>query len=200
MTTKPVLPEPPSFPLSNASYNSIVGKMHKAALAAATAKDAIAAVSLCRTSLKGTNTYAKASRRYADQLLVALGQPEAQANVVASLKPLNAAAKDLQAKTVAKLRDKPAIPMTVDTAAGPVEVDLAKVAVDPSHNPGVIPTGKAFSNKSNARRGLKSLGLDHLPLDFLPGPDGTVIPVVTVENDKGAAYAAERGIAYRVTA
>jgi hypothetical protein len=192
MTTKPVLPEPPSFPLSNASYNSIVGKMHKAALAASTAKDAIAAVSLCRASLKGTNTYAKASRRYADQLLAALGAD-------APMPAPQAAAATLAAKTIADV-GKPAIPMTVDTAAGPVEVDLAKIAVDPSHNPGGIPTGKAFSNKSNARRGLKSLGLDHLPLDFLPGPDGTVIPVVTVENDKGAAYAAERGIAYRVTA
>lgn len=191
--TKPVLPQPPEFPASNASYNKIVDKMHKSALNAATSAAAIAAVQMCKSAVTGVNTYSKKCRRYADDLLVALGGvthvTDEQAAEVASK-----AAK-------IKRADKPAIPLTVDTKDGPVEVDLAKLAVDPSKLPGGLAhTGKTFSNKSNAKRGLKAVNLDHLPLDFLPGPGGTVMPVVTVRDDKGAAFAAERNIAARVAA
>jgi hypothetical protein len=173
MTTKPKLPEPPEFPVSNASYNSIVGKMHKAALAATTAEAAIAAVSLCRDALKGTNTYAKASRRYADQLLEALGgvTPAPTAEKVAEV-----------VCEAAKI--KPAMPQL----QRPTALEAAA-------------QGKVYSNKSNAKRGLRSLALDHLPVTFIKVGDGDEVqPVVTVTDDKGLAYAAERGIAAKVAA
>jgi hypothetical protein len=194
------LPAPPAFPASNASYNSIVGKMHKAALNATTASAAVAAITAIKNHIGGVNTYAKATRRYGDQLIEVLAGPVPDMTpdqVVALIG--DEAGPNLKAKS-----EKPAIPFTVETAAGPIEVDLKKLEVDPSNHPGgikvTVNTGATFSDKSNARKALKKRGLDHLPVTFEEVGDGRVRPVVGVSDNKGVAYAAERGIKAKVVA
>lgn len=68
MAKKTTIPAPPVFPASNASYNSIVLKMHDAAKAAPTPETAIAVASHLADTIKGVNTYAKAVRKYADDI------------------------------------------------------------------------------------------------------------------------------------
>lgn len=167
--TKPALPEPPEFPASNASYNKIVGKMHKAALNAATCEAAIAAVTMCRDAVGGINTYAKASRRYADALLTALGVPAKAAPAVA--------------KGVAETAEKPAMPQ------------LAKAKREKAP----VADGASYSNKSNAKRALAKAACDHLLVEWEPDGD-RVRPVLLVDDDKGLAYATERGFKAKVKA
>ena len=176
--TKPALPEPPEFPASNASYNKIVGKMHKAALNAATCEAAIAAVSMCRDAVGGINTYAKASRRYADKLLTALGIPAEAAPAVA--------------KGVAEAKaEKPAMPQLVKKPRPDAE---AKSAV----RAGV--EYRSFSNKSNAKRALVKAQLDHMPVEWKPAPNGGVQPVLIGDTPKSITYANERGFEAKVKA
>lgn len=196
MTKATKLPSPPSFPASNASYNKIVDKMHKAALNATTSTAAVAAVAAIKGHLGGVNTYAKASRRYADELIEALGghaagigEPEtavekaaAKGDPVASFMLKGAKAKKAVEKAVAK-----------------VLADPKKLEVDPSRNPGGANFGRSFSNKSNAKRALKTAALDHLQVEWEPAGDN-VRPVLIVSNAKGEAYAAERGFKAKVTA
>jgi hypothetical protein len=72
-STKPLdtasLPTPPNIPASNASYATIVAKIGMAA------KHGAVAVAHVRDTVKGTNTYAKMVRRYADAVIAALGAP-----------------------------------------------------------------------------------------------------------------------------
>lgn len=173
MTTKPQLPLPPEFPASNASYNKIVDKMHKAALNAATSAAAIAAVQMCQSMVKGINTYAKASRRYGDKLIEALGTT------------------DQGAADLAAGNDYP------DEAT----VDQAEAAVAAAEDGHVVdlPVGKSFSNKSNAKRALKAAQLDHLLVEWAPGEaDKPFRPILLVDSGKAAAYVAERGFTAKV--
>lgn len=70
--SKDKLPLPPEFPASNASYNSIAGKLHKAAVGAKTMKGALEEIAAITAKVKGVNTYAKKVRRYADDLVAAI--------------------------------------------------------------------------------------------------------------------------------
>ena len=177
--TKPTLPEPPEFPASNASYNKIVGKMHKAALSAATCEAAIVAVSMCKDAVGGINTYAKASRRYADKLLVALGVPAEAAPAVAE-----GAAKAAKA-------EKPAMPQLTKAD----EKRATKAAAEAT----LSNFGASYSNKSNAKRALAKAACDHLPVEW--EPDGErVRPVLLVDDSKGYEYATERGFKAKVAA
>lgn len=205
---KTILPAPPAFPASNASYNKIVGNMHKAALGAGTSEAAIAAVTMIASHVGGVNTYAKATRRYGDKLIEAINGPTSDMppEKVATELEKAAAEGDQVAGFMLKgaKATKAAKSIKVNTAAGEVEVDLSKLAVDPSVHPGGIKVtfveGETFSDKSNARRALKRKNLDHLPVTFEPVEDGRVRPVVTVTDDKGIAYASERGIKAKVAA
>lgn len=89
---KSSLPTPPDFPASNASYNKLVGGMHKAAMNAGTAEAAIAAVTLIKNNVGGVNTYAKATRRYGDKLIEVIGTNVADAIALAG-KPAKAKGK-----------------------------------------------------------------------------------------------------------
>lgn len=64
------IPTPPVFPASNASYNSIVQRMHDAANKAQTPEAALTVIDHLAQMINGKNTYAKAVRRYADQIKV----------------------------------------------------------------------------------------------------------------------------------
>jgi hypothetical protein len=65
------IPNPPVFPASNASYNSIVSKMHDVATKAEP-EGVIKVVTLLADTIGGVNTYAKAVRRYADDIKAAI--------------------------------------------------------------------------------------------------------------------------------
>lgn len=207
---KTSLPAPPEFPASNASYNKIVGKMHKAVLGATTAPAAIAAVQSISAHVGGVNTYAKATRRYGEHLVAAIeGKP-------VEVKP----AKAPKAKAV-KI-DAPAVPTKRGTAkieqaaakgdpvagfmlAGLKAAKAAKAAVAAvnASATGVSVTlnlGKTFSNKSNAKRALKLAACDHLPLEWEQESEGHVRPVLLVKDDAGLAYVAERGFKAKVLA
>jgi hypothetical protein len=66
------IPTPPEFPASNRSYNVIVTKMHDAAIAAASAEAAMTVIDHLKDTIGGVNTYAKAVRRYADDIRAAI--------------------------------------------------------------------------------------------------------------------------------
>lgn len=72
MAKTTTIPAPPEFPASNASYNSIVLKMHDAAKAAPTPETAMQVVDHLADTIKGVNTYAKAVRHYATQCKAAI--------------------------------------------------------------------------------------------------------------------------------
>lgn len=184
---KTTLPAPPEFPTSNASYNSIVGKMHKAALCASTAASAIAAVSAIKEHVGGVNTYAKKVRKYGDELVAAIkGEPAA----------------DMTAGQVVALIGDEAGPTLVEEAAAegdPIAGFMLKGAKAQAAVDEAAFKGKAYSNKSNAKRALKAAALDHLPVEWQP--DGTFVrPVVIVTDAKGVAYANERGFPAKVAA
>lgn len=181
--TKPALPEPPEFPASNASYNKIVGKMHKAALNAATCEAAIAAVSMCRDAVGGINTYAKASRRYADALLTALGVPAEAAPAVAK--------GVAEAKAKKPVTEKPAMPQLAKADKQRAEKAAGEATLSNY--------GASYSNKSNAKRALAKAACDHLPVEWEPDGD-RVRPVLLVDDNKGFEYATERGFKAKVKA
>jgi hypothetical protein len=185
--TPATIPAPPEFPASNASYNKIVGKMHQAALAASTSAAAIAAVTLIRDAVKGVNTYSKKCRRYGDELITALGgeAPAATAPKTAGKAPQ--AAK--KAKAAPKAQPAAEAPETAAQA-----VDAAELPAQPA----AAFTPRTFSNKSNAKRALKKEQLDHLPVSFMTQDGDTVLPVVSVTDEAGVAYANDRGFAAKV--
>lgn len=173
------LPEPPEYPASNASYSKTADKMHKAALNATTAAAGIAAVQAIIDHVKGINTYSKKTRRYGNELIAALGG-------------------EAPAETPAAKADKPAMPqmMKAEKPAAP-KAKAAPKAAEPEA-PAPADFGRAFSNKSNAKRALKAASLDHLPVQWEQAGE-QVRPVVLVDDAKGRVYASERGFASKVS-
>lgn len=105
--TNPPLPSPPEYPASNASYNKIVGKMHKVAIAAETSTAAIGALEMCKGMVGGINTYAKSCRRYADRLITALNESHPVDKPLAAAKKARVA-KEKAAAEKAAPKAKPA--------------------------------------------------------------------------------------------
>jgi hypothetical protein len=214
MIDKSGLPNPPEFPASNASYNKIVAAMHKAALEASTCAAAIAAVQVLSDAVKGTNTYARASRRYAGNLIAAFAtiDPAAQREALS----LEAPAAVLTATEKRRLKeshgsDDPMFIAEAEEAMADslIEVEAPQIVATPTADGGLIcqpvPERKTFFDKSNAKRGLKRAQLDHLPIalwvnegDDCEADNLKVRPVLLVTDAKGIAYAAERGFEARV--
>ena len=69
--TQTALPAPPSIPASNASYNKIADRLYKAAQAG----NKVAVTYTRDSALKGSNTYCKMLRRYADEVLAVIDVP-----------------------------------------------------------------------------------------------------------------------------
>lgn len=192
MTQTTKLPEPPEFPASNASYNKIAAKMHKAAQLATSSTSAIAAVTAIRNHVTGVNTYAKKVRRYGEQLIDAL---EGTATEVSDR-------IDAHRKKVARAPKASAVEQAAadgDPVAGfMLKGAKAQKAVDAIVGATGF-KGKAYSTKSNAKRALKAAQLDHLMVEWTPGEgDKPFRPVLLVDSAKGAEFVAERGFTAKV--
>jgi hypothetical protein len=197
MTKQIALPSVPEFPASNASYSKIADKMHKAALNAATSAAAITAISSIRDHVKGVNTYSKKVRRYGDDLIAALGgKPSGEFVPLKGPKAKHTGPSDAD---VAKVASKAANIETAAKEGEPLATFMLKGAKAQKAVDAAAATGKSFSSKSNAKRGLVSAQLDHLPVEWEQDGD-KVRPVVIANDDKGVAYAAERGFAAKVKA
>jgi len=70
-----ILPAQPDIPPSNASYAKVADRLYKAA-----ELGNVDAIEYVKGTIRGTNTYCRMLRRYADELVAAITPAPAQAN------------------------------------------------------------------------------------------------------------------------